>query len=139
MALGSLAAQALPTGLGLTYEHLPFEIDATFQTQGSSGPETSTLKLQGEINGAIMGTTSSTAVATVTSVQATGPDALPFPVSSFDFSPQAIAASGVNGGTTPLTGQVSSIPEPTPLAIVALLAGWAAFRSRARRQAAVTP
>jgi hypothetical protein len=139
MALGSIAAQALPTGLGLTYEHLPFEIDATFQTQGSSGPETSTLKLQGEINGAIMGTTSSTAVATVTSVQATGPGTLPFPVSSFDFGAQAIAASGVNGGITPLSGQVSTVPEPTPLAIVALLAGWAAFRSRVRRQAAVTP
>jgi hypothetical protein len=137
ISLGSLAAQVLPTGLGLTYSHVPFEIDVNFQTQGSSGPETSGMKLQGEINGAILGAMFSNAVATISSVQATGPGTLPFPVSSFDFGSQAIAASGVNGGITPLMGQISAVPEPTPLAIVGILVGWAALRSRVRRQAPV--
>jgi hypothetical protein len=134
IALGSLTAQPLPDGIGLTYNHVSFGINVTFQTQGSSGMVTSGLSLQGEINGAIMGTQSSTAMATVTSVQATGPDTLPFPISSFNFGPQAIEPSGINGGITTLTGQVSAaVPEPTPLAIMGILAGWAALRSRCRR------
>jgi hypothetical protein len=120
---------------------VPFGINVTFQTQGSSGMESSGLSLQGEINGAIMGNQSSTAVATITSVQATGPDTLPFPVSSFNFGPQAIEPSGINGGITPLMGQITSaaVPEPTPLAFLGILAGWAALRSRLRRETGETP
>ena len=140
ISLGSIEAQPLPTGIGLTYSQLPFDIKVSFQTPGSSGMESSSLDLQGVINGAL-NANSSTAKATVTSVQSTGPGTLPFPLSSFDFEPQSIVASGFHGGITPLIGEITSaaVPEPTPLAIMGILAGWAALRLRTRRQASAAP
>ncbi len=134
LSLGSIAAQPIPNGLGMTYNQLPFDITVTFQPQGSSDLESSSLNLQGVINGAMMGSTSSTAVATLTSVQSTGPGTLPFPISAFDLGPQSISPSGLNGGITSLTAEVTSaaVPEPNPLAIMGILAGWAALRSRSR-------
>ena len=70
-------------------------------------------------------------VATVTSIQSTGPNPLPFSLSSFNvLTPQTLAPSGVDVGTTNLAGQVTamSVPEPTTLAMLGILAGWAAYR-----------
>ena len=75
-------------------------------------------------------------MATITSVESTGPNPLPFSLSSFNvLTPQTLAPSGIDGGTTSLIGQVSSmsIPEPTPLAMIGFLAGWAAYRRFLRR------
>jgi hypothetical protein len=132
-SLGSFSAQALPEGTGLSYSHLPFYINVALQSPGPSGSISSGLSIQGELNGTITGTTSSTVVATLTSVQATGPGMLPFPVDSFNVGPQTLAPSGVNGGMTSLMGQVNAVPEPTPLAMMGLLAASAGLRAGIRR------
>ena len=75
-------------------------------------------------------------MATVTSIESTGPNPLPFPLTSFDvLTPQTLAPSGVDGGTTTLMGEVAeaSVPEPTPLAMMAILAIGAALRLGMRR------
>ena len=68
-SLGSFSAQPLPDGAGLTYTHLPFFINVTLQPQGLPASSASQLNIQGEFNGTITGTSSSSVVATVTSVQ----------------------------------------------------------------------
>jgi hypothetical protein len=123
-------AQPVPDGLGLTYNNLPFYINVTVQPQGQAA---SGLAIQGDLNGSIQGPTNSSVVATVTSIQPTGPGTLPFPVGAVNVGPQALEPSGVNGGVTPFIGQVNMVPEPSSLAVMGILAGWAAFRLGIRR------
>jgi hypothetical protein len=133
VSLGTFVAQTIPDGLGITFNQLPFTISVVFHPQDSSGLSESKLSIAGVLNGALQGSTTSSVVATVSSVQASaGPGPLPFPVDTFSVSPQTIAPSEVNGGVTPLMGLVTSaaVPEPAPLALVGMLAGWAALRLR---------
>ncbi len=135
MALASFQAPTVPSGATLTFTNMPFFISVEFQPNGQNGP-TPELTIQGGLNGTLTGTTSSDVVATVTSVQATGPYPLPFSLNSFNvLAPQTLAPSGINGGTTVLIGQVTALstPEPTPLAMLGLLAGWVAYRVVGRR------
>jgi len=143
-SLGSFAARPLPDGAGLTYHNLPFYINVTFTPQGPPGSGASvipsTLDIQGVLNGTITGTTSSDVVATVAKVTPTGTAALPFPVNTFNvLGPQTLAPSGINGGITSLMAQVSAtpqppaIPEPTPLAMMGILAMGVGLRRGLRR------
>jgi hypothetical protein len=143
-SLGSFAARALPDGAGLTYHNLPFYIDVTLRPQGPPGSGTSVmpsgLSISGMLNGTVTGTTSSDVVATVTSVTQAGSAPLPFSLSSFNvLGPQTLAPSGINGGITSLMGQVNGasppppIPEPTPLALMGILAVGAGLRAGIRR------
>jgi hypothetical protein len=135
LALASFQAPTVPTGATLTFTNMPFYISVDFQPVGQNGliPE---LTIHGELNGTITGTSSSNVVATVTSVQASGPYPLPFSLDSFNvLTPQTLAPSGINGGTTALIGQVTamSTPEPTPLALLGILVVGTALRSGIRR------
>src|SRR5262249_59445515 len=110
----------------LTYHNLPFYIEVAFYPQGQNGPvplgPSSSLAIQGVLNGTVTGTSSSDVVATITSVQASGPGILPFPLDSFNIlAPQTLAPSGINGGITPLIAQVAAVPEPTPIPLIGLL------------------
>ncbi len=135
-------AEALPTGAGLTYSNMPFYVDVTFnnpqQTNNGFYDEAS-LNIQGVLNGTVTGSTSSNVEATVTStsLQYTGPSFLPFSASSITFlTPQTLAPSGINGGITPLVASIAlatPLPEPTPLVMMEVLAGWAAVRLVRRR------
>jgi hypothetical protein len=135
-SLGSFQARDLPDGAGLTYTNLPFYIHVDFSPQGShSWSDSSELFVQGVLNGTVTGRTSSDVVATLTSVQSTGPSPLPFPLSSVNIlTPQTLAPSGINGGITSLMAQVKAspqppaIPEPTPLAMMGILAVGAGLR-----------
>jgi hypothetical protein len=142
--LGSFVARALPDGAGLTYTNMPFYINVMLQPQDTSGSGTpvrpSELSIQGVLNGKITGTLSSDVVATVTSVTQVGSIPPPFDLSAFGvLGPQTLAPSGINGGVTSLMGQVTSagqpppIPEPTPLALMGILAVGAGLRMGIRR------
>jgi hypothetical protein len=140
--LATFQAQNLPDGAALTYTNMPFYIDVMFypQSYNHSAPS-SDLSIEGVLNGTITGTDSSNVVATITSVQSTGLGPLPFSLDSFHvLTPQILAPPSINGGTTPLIGQVTSgalrspLPEPTPLALAGLLAGYGAYRVMLRRR-----
>jgi hypothetical protein len=140
--VASFQAEALPNGASLTYTNMPFYVDVEFKSpqQSSNGfSEEAFLNIQGVLNGTVTGSTSSNVEATVTStsLQFTGPNFLPFSASSITFlTPQTLAPSGINRGITPLIAQIalaSPLPEPTPLVMMEVLAGWAAFRLVRRR------
>jgi hypothetical protein len=135
LALGSFDAEALISG-SLTYTNLPFYINVTFSSQGSSGVTYPELAIQGVLNGTTTGSSSSDVIATVTSVQTVGTGALPFPISSFVLGPQMLAPSSVNGGQTALVANIepAAVPEPTAMAMMSLLAGWGVYRLLLRRR-----
>jgi hypothetical protein len=137
ISLASFQAQPLPSGASLTYTNLPFYIDVSFYPHTINSPvDSSALSIQGVLNGTATGASSSNVVATVTSIQTIGQNPLPFSLGSLNvLTPQTLAPSGVDGGTTSLAGQVSSlsIPEPTPLAMMAIPALGAGLRLGIRR------
>ena len=136
LQLATFQAPTVPTGATLTFTNMPFDISVQFDTNGNSPSDLSFLNLQGMLNGVLTGASDSSVVATVTSIQSSGPVPLPFSVSSFDvLTPQTLAPSGIDGGSTTLIGQVSamSMPEPTPLALLGILAVGTALRSGIRR------
>ncbi len=137
--LGSFQARDLPSGSGLTYTNMPFFIDVQFTPQGGGSSSVSELQVQGVLNGTVTGTTSSNVVASVTSIQSIGQNALPFPLTAVGvLGPQTLAPSGINGGVTALAGQITSgwnVPEPTPLAMAGLMAALGACRLASRRRA----
>ena len=129
LELATFQAPAVPIGATLTFTDMPFYINVDFYPANQTPPlplaDLSQVTIHGELNGTLTGTTSSNVVATVTSVQNTGPLALPFSLGSFNvLSPQTLDPSGYNGGTTTLIGQVTTLatPEPTPLALLGILA-----------------
>jgi hypothetical protein len=134
-SLGTFVASPLPEGAGLTYNNLPFYITVWFNSQGPINFSTSSeLSIRGVLNGTVTGSMSSNVVATVTSMQSFGPDPLPFSLDSFNvLTPQTLAPSGINGGNTAFMAQLNAIPEPGPLAMMGLLAGWAVLRLSLRR------
>ena len=135
LELATFQAPTVPTGATLTFTNMPFFISVDFHSD-SQNSNTSDLTIQGVINGSITGTTSADVVATATSIQATGMNALPFSLGSFNvMTPQTLAPSGIDGGMTTLIGQVSAmaVPEPTALAFLGILAVGAALRSGIRR------
>ncbi len=141
IALATFQAPTVPTGATLTFTNMPFYISVDFHPD-SQNSDASVLSINGMLNGTLTGTSNSNVVATVTSVQTTGPDSLPFSLDSFNvLAPQALAPSGINGGTTTLIGQITamSTPEPTPLAMLGLLAGWVAYRMVLRRSRRAMP
>ena len=137
ISLATFQAEPLPAGAGLTYTNMPFYINVNFFPQPTNwSVDPSELTIQGVLNGTITGTTSSNVLATVTSITSTGPNPLPFSLSSFNvLMPQTLAPSGINGGTTTLGGQVTSLstPEPTPLAMMAILSIGVGLRLGIRR------
>jgi hypothetical protein len=138
--LANFQARPLPDGASLSYTNTPFYIDVMFTDASRpwlSG--LSSLMIKGVLNGTATGSTYSNVVATVTSVQSNGLNPLPFSLDSFSvLSPQTLAPAGINGGTTAVIGQLTSmpqpapIPEPTPLALLGILAIGAAMRSGIR-------
>ena len=126
----------MPNGASLTFTDMPFYISVQFDTNGNSPSDSSFLNIHGMLNGTLTGTSNSNVVATVTSVQATGPIPLPFSLNSFNvLTPQTLAPSGIDGGTTALIGQITALstPEPTPLALLGILVVGTALRSGIRR------
>jgi hypothetical protein len=135
LALATFQAPTVPTGATLTFTNMPFFITVDFQS-GTPKGNTSALTIQGELNGTITSATSSNVVATATSIQSIGVNALPFSLSNFNvLTPQTLAPGGIDGGATTLIGQVTamSTPEPTPLALLGILAVGAVLRSGIRR------
>jgi hypothetical protein len=143
LALASFQAPTMPSGTTRTFTDMPFYINVVFYPNGqNTDTDTSVLSIQGLLNGTLTGPTSSNVlgssnvVATVTTVDSTGLNALPFSLNSFDvLTPQTLAPSGINGGMTSLIGQVTAMatPEPTPLAFLGILAVGTALRSGVRR------
>jgi hypothetical protein len=140
LQLASFQAPAVPDGATLTFTDMPFYINVDFYPANQTPPlplaDLSQVTIKGELNGTLTGATSSSVVASVTSVQSTGPNPLPFSLSSFNvLAPQTLAPSGYGGGTTTLIGQVTALstPEPTPLALLGILAVGMALRSGMRR------
>jgi hypothetical protein len=135
LTLASFQAPTVPDGATLSFANMPFFINVEFQPGGQTS-DTSELSIHGELNGTLTGSTSSSVVATVTSVQSTGANSLPFTLDSFNvLAPQTLNPSGYNGGTTSLIGQVTALstPEPTPLALLGILAVGTALRSGLQR------
>jgi hypothetical protein len=137
IALATFQAQDLPSGAGLTYTNMPFYVSVSFYPQPTNwSVDPSELSIQGVLNGTVTGSSASDVVATVTSIESTGPNPLPFSLSSLSIqTPLTLAPGGVDGGTTTLMGQITdqSVPEPTPLAMMAMLAIGAGLRLGMRR------
>jgi hypothetical protein len=135
LQLATFQAPAVPDGATLTFNDMPFYINVDFHPDGQTN-DNDQLTIHGEINGTLTGGTSSSVVATVTSVQSTGTNPLPFSLGNFNaLAPQTLAPSGYSGGATTLIGQVTALstPEPTPLALVGILALGTVLRSGVRR------
>jgi hypothetical protein len=136
-ALATFQAEVLPSGAGLTYTNMPFYINVSVSSESpNSSVAPSGLSIEGVLNGTVTGSNASDVVATVTSIQSIGPNPLPFSLNSFSvLGPLTLAPGGVDGGTTTLMGQITdqSVPEPTPLAMMALLAIGAGLRLGMRR------
>ena len=137
--LGSIEDHlSLPSSASLSYSNTPLKIIMTIFNNGPGNwSNTSTLEIDGTLNGAITGNTQSNMAVSVTSVHQTGGNPLPFPVSGLTFStPLYVSPSGINNGETPLVGQISqvfppAIPEPTTLGLyVAALGGLGVWRLR---------
>jgi hypothetical protein len=135
--LAIFQAEDLPSGAGLTYTNMPFYINVSVYPQATNwSVDPSGLSIQGVLNGTVTGSNASDVVATITSIESIGPNPLPFSLSSFSvLGPITLAPGGVDGGTTILMGQITdqSVPEPTPLAMMALLAIGAGLRLGMRR------
>lgn len=121
--LGQFETPVLPSSATLTYTNTPFNIDVSFSTP--SGPA-SDLIISGLINGTITGNTSSSMVATITSVvQGSESGQLPFPLNTFQvLAPQILAPRGMQGGITNLYAYSSFnaaaetlVPEPSTFAL----------------------
>jgi hypothetical protein len=124
--LGTFQAEPLPDGAGLTYTNLPFSIDIQFRdpSSTSSTPPVTDIVVQGVLNGTVTGTQASSVVASITSIEqnwATGTPLLS-PTNLMIAVPQLLAPSGINGGVTPLIGQLS-MPDPVPEAATVVLWG----------------
>ncbi|MDR3638067.1 MAG: PEP-CTERM sorting domain-containing protein [Isosphaeraceae bacterium] len=154
ISLGNFDVASLPASETLTAKDTPFHIIVSFGLQppqgGSQSWVTSKLEINGVLNGTIVGNSQSSMVASVTSVQQLGKGALPFPLSDFQvLVPVTLTPYNQNPVKWPTTGgpfayslsteldarinPVSSVPEPTTLAVLCVgIAGYAA-RKRYRR------
>ncbi len=143
-SLGSFVVPQLASNVSVTETNTPFHIDVYFSENPPQGVwpwNTSSLGINGVLDGTLTGSTGSTLIATMTSVTGEGPGPLPFPISAFQTNvPQAVApfnlaswtyynGSQYVGVTAPLIAGVSElypVPEPTavPLLSLVLAAVW---------------
>lgn len=155
-SLGNFDIASLAANETLTASNTPFSVIVDIGVESAAkGPGqswvSSEVEVSGVLNGTIIGNSQSSMVATVTSVQQVGSGTLPFPMSDFHvvLGPVAITPYDDNpvrwdlpgspfhySLSSPLTAQVSvvsSVPEPTTMAVLcAGLAGYAFRRRRGR-------
>jgi hypothetical protein len=130
--LGEFVAQPLPAGASLTYSNLPFYLQLNVAPAGTDAFLGGQVNIQGVLNGTATGSTSSTVIATITSVTASGP--LPFPLADLRIdAPQALSP---DQGTL-LTADVVALPSPAPIPepsgwLVAVVMATGAVLQRAR-------
>jgi hypothetical protein len=132
--LGEFIARPLPAGASLTYSDLPFYLQLNVAPAGTDALLGGQIDIQGVLNGTVTASTSSTVVASITSVTASGP--LPFPLADFRIdAPQALSLAH----RTLLTADVMDLPSPAPIPepsgwLIAAVLATAAVLGRARRR-----
>ncbi|WP_422928437.1 hypothetical protein [Singulisphaera sp. PoT] len=141
-----------PTSGSTTYNNAEFTIELQTNLGGNvaSSPSVSpysALWIDGVLNGTVSASGESNVVASVISVTPDQPLQipenlavpildLPFPIAAFRVALPVVLSLTPGGGETPLMAQVTTVPEPSPLAISALAVAGVAWIRRPRRTSA---
>lgn len=152
LPLGQFVITTPDPGTSTTYSNAEFLIELETNLGGNVTPSAtvapySRILIDGVLNGTVASNGQSTVLATIKSIS---PDPgvsipgspavpvldLPFPLSSLNIAQPVALSPSSNGGQTALLAQVTTVPEPSSLAVsAAALAGMAWLR-RPRRGAA---
>jgi hypothetical protein len=158
--LGTFVVAPEPNGSSTIYENAAFSIWLQTSLGGTIAPSAtlspySTVELDGVLNGTVSSNGQSTVVATIDAITPSPPISasagsvytsvldLPFPLASLSVVQPIVLASALRGGETALLGRITTVAEPTGLAVsTAALAGTAWIRrprSGRRRGRPVVP